>query len=83
MSEQDSSSTDLGNLFDAHDKIKRWTAERENASARLEMAYIRERYFELRSQHEPLASMCGPNTVARQKILDAIFYVVIGRWPKP
>lgn len=51
------SANDLGRLFSAHEQVKRWTAERENASARLELAQIRERSAHLLSQHEPVASL--------------------------
>ncbi len=89
MSEQDTTH-DLSNLFKFHDHVERWTAESENASARLELARIKERMYELRSQHQPLADLVkqtfkGPGCAnpgdVRQSIIDSIFYVVIGRWP--
>ena len=50
-------SADLGQLFAAHDHVARWTAERENASARLELARIGEASAFLLSQHEPVADL--------------------------
>ena len=73
---------DLGQLFNAHDKVKRWSAERENASARLELERIKERWYELRSQHEPLNKLTAGNREERDHILRAAFYLVVGRWPK-
>lgn len=48
---------DLSILFKAQDKVERWIAERENASARLELARIDENCARLISQHEPLATL--------------------------
>ncbi len=73
---------DLANLFRAHDQVARWRAERENASARLELETIKERMWELHSQHQPLGDLCGANNLLREKILAHIFYVVVGRFPE-
>lgn len=73
--------SDLANLFKAHDEVKRWSAERENASARLELARIKERMYELRSQHEPLNEITGGDRMQREAICGALFYTVFGRWP--
>lgn len=48
---------DLSVLFLAEEKSRRWMAERENASARYQLAKIAERCAYLLSQHEPVASM--------------------------
>lgn len=59
--------------------------ERYNyAGAALELARIKERLAEIRSQHEPLASMNPEgNSLARKKQYAAAFYVVFGRMPEP
>jgi len=48
--------SNLSQLFDAEEKVRRWRAEFENASARLELATIRKNIKYLISQHEPVAS---------------------------
>lgn len=48
---------DLSLLFSATDKSARWKAERENASARYDLAKIHERCAYLISQHEPVVSL--------------------------
>lgn len=50
-------SYDLAHLYQAQDQTARWRAERENASARLELAQRNERAALLISQHEPVASL--------------------------
>ena len=49
--------SDLSVLFSAHEKVARWRAERENATARLEIALIEEHCAHLLSLHEPIASL--------------------------
>lgn len=49
--------SDLQKLFNAQDITARWRAESEGASARLEIAQIKERAAYLISQHEPVASL--------------------------
>lgn len=49
--------SDLSDLFAAQDKTRRWRAERENASARYELALIEERCAMLISQYEPINSI--------------------------
>jgi len=46
--------SDLNTLFYREEETRRWRAESENASARLELAHMRERMAFLISQHEPL-----------------------------
>ena len=46
--------SDLNTLFYREEEARRWHAESENASARLELAQIRKRMAFLISQHEPL-----------------------------
>jgi hypothetical protein len=51
------SADDLGRLFDSQSEVRRWSAERENATARLELARTSEARAYLLSQHEPVASL--------------------------
>lgn len=48
------SAEDLGRLFASQDHVARWRAERENASARLELALSAESISFLLSQHDPV-----------------------------
>jgi hypothetical protein len=64
---------DLGNLFTSHDHVKRWTAERENASARLQLARQAEAINILLSQHEPIHSL-GIDREALRVALDFIIH---------
>jgi hypothetical protein len=76
--------SDLADYFHAQDKTRLARANVETASSRLELASIKERMAELRSQYEPLSSLLpeGASTADRERILAAIFYVVIGRFPE-
>ena len=65
---------DLLILFSAQDKSKRWWAERENASARYELAKIDEHCAYLLSQHEPVASM----NLDREKLRIVFSYLKHG-----
>ena len=56
-------------------------AERSKATIKLEFARVKERAAELRSQHEPLHTLTAGDTEERQRILDAVFYVLVGRFP--
>ena len=48
---------DLATLFFAQEKTRRYRAEREAASAHLEMALLKERMAELMSAHDPVAAL--------------------------
>lgn len=63
------SAGDLGALFSAQGEVARWRAERENASARLELARAKESRAFLLSQHEPLASL-GIDREVMRKLLS-------------
>ena len=55
----------LAQLFSAQDQVARWRAERENATARLELAQANECMAFLISQHEPLHTLgIDRNTLA-------------------
>jgi len=49
--------SDFAVYLASKDQTKRWEAERENASARLELAQINERCAMLVSQHQPVSEM--------------------------
>ena len=53
------------------DEVKRWMAERENASARLELAKTKECCRLLLSQHDPVFSL-GINRNALKILLDFV-----------
>lgn len=48
---------DLDTLFLAQEELRRWRAESENASARLELAKAKEARAALLSRHEPVAML--------------------------
>jgi hypothetical protein len=62
---------DLATMFKHQDEKRRWMAERENATARYELACIKERLAEMLSQHEPVASL-GLDRDALRKVIDYI-----------
>lgn len=49
--------SDFQTYLASQEESRRWSAECENASARRDLAKIRERSAMLISQHEPIASM--------------------------
>lgn len=51
------------------------------ASTNLKNAQIHERLAEIRSQHEPLASLLDKPFSERDRLYAAAFYVVVGRLP--
>ena len=63
---------------------KREAASRDysRASVALELAYIRERLAEIKSQHDPLASLLEATLSERDRLYAAAFYVVVGRFPE-
>jgi flagellar biosynthesis/type III secretory pathway protein FliH len=67
-------------LAKAEEKAQRW--HYEAAAALLENAGVRERLAEIRSQHEPLASLLTEAMSERDRLYAAAFYVVLGRLPK-
>lgn len=73
--------SDLQDLFHQHDKVARWEAERENASARLELAKIHERLASVKSQHQPIADITSMSMSPRDMILHAAHFVVYGKFP--
>ena len=61
--------SDLAKLFAAQGEVRRWQAERENATARLQMARADEARAFLLSQHEPVASL-GIDRATLRVLLD-------------
>ena len=53
------------------------------ASANLENKQIFCRLAEIKSQHEPLASIIGKTKTTREQLYAAAFYAVVGRMPEP
>lgn len=51
------------------------------AAAKLDNAKIHERLAELKSQHEPLASLATKPLSERDRLYAAAYYVVCGRMP--
>ncbi len=51
------------------------------ASVALDNARIKERLAEIKSQHEPLASLLNEPLSERDRLCAAAFYVVVGRMP--
>jgi len=49
--------SDLSVLFSREEEVRRWSAERESASAQLDLAKVRKNCAHLISQHEPVASL--------------------------
>lgn len=56
---------------EAGHEVKRWRAENENASARLELARMKEAIALLLAQHEPVASL-GIRRDALRVLLDYV-----------
>lgn len=52
------------------------------ASQKLENAQIRERLAEIKSQHEPIASLLNEKLSERDRLYAIAFYVVIGGMPE-
>lgn len=73
---------DLARYFAAQTERKRAYAAYNYAGADLKCAQIKERLAEIRSQHQPLADLCGENSLTREKMIAVAHYVVHGRFPK-
>ena len=51
------------------------------AGCALELAGIKERLAEIKSQHDPLATLLTKAMSERDRLYAAAFYVVVGRFP--
>jgi hypothetical protein len=56
-------------------------AEYNYASKKLEHEQIMERLAEIKSQHEPMASLLNENRSERDRLYAIAFFVVLGRFP--
>ena len=67
-------SDDLQHLFYTEEEVRRWSAERENASARLQLAQMKKSMATLISQYEPVNSL----NIDREKLRHILNYVQHG-----
>lgn len=74
--------SDFGDYLARQTETKLASTERSLATVKLEFARVKERAAEIRSQHEPLNTLTAGDAEERQRILDAVFYVLVGRFPK-
>lgn len=65
----------------AHEIAQRAYAEYNAASRGLDNARIFERLAEIKSQHEPLATLLTKPLSERDRLCAAAFYVAVGRMP--
>jgi hypothetical protein len=72
---------DLGHYFLAQARKDAAYQQYSYAGVRLTNAQIMERLAEIKSQHEPLASLLGRPLSERDRLYAAAFYVAIGRMP--
>jgi Zn finger protein HypA/HybF involved in hydrogenase expression len=70
--------SDFGMYPSNNDTVKRWMAERENASARLDLARTQECCKLLLSQHDPVTSL-GINRDALKVLLDFVQHHDVAR----
>lgn len=90
MTDKEDPATPLLRLFHAQTKVKSAKHDLARAGLSVDLAQIMERQAELVSQADPLRERIDPVTDAyghgydetRKLINDAIFYVIVGRWPK-
>lgn len=66
----------------AQERTKAAFAASGHADVALELARIQERLAEIRSQHEPLATIIESTPSARERAYAAAFWVVVGRMPE-
>ncbi len=71
----------LSSYFLATSEKERAYEHYNYASAALDNAKIKERLAEIKSQHEPIASLLDKQLSERERLYAAAFYVVIGRMP--
>lgn len=90
MTDEEHPALPLLRLFHAQTHVARAREDVGRASLGLDLAQIKERQAELVSQAEPLRERIDPlidgyghgYDVTRKLINDAIFYVIVGRWPE-
>ena len=74
--------SDLQSYFLAQARKEKAYQQYCYAGAALENAQIRERLAELKSQHEPLASLTNERMTERERMYAAAYYAVVGRMPE-
>lgn len=67
--------SDLDTLFFREEEVRRWKAESENASARLQIANIRKRMAFLISQYEPIDSL----NIDREVLRNIFDFIILGQ----
>ena len=72
----------FSNYMMAKEKKQRCYAEYDAASQRLVNAGIHERLAEIKSQHEPLATLITKKMSGQERLYAIAYYVVIGRFPE-
>ncbi len=75
--------SDLAAYFLAQANKREAFAKYDGSARGLELAQIRERLAEIKSQHEPLAGLLTRAMSERDRLYAAAFYVVVGRFPEP
>ena len=74
------------NAFDAYmtaqEKSRTAYQQYNYAGCALDLAHIRERLAEIKSQYQPLAGLLEKKMSERERLCAAAFYVVVGRMPE-
>jgi len=65
----------------AKERKERRYAECDSAERGLQLAQIKERLAEIKSQHEPLSGLLGKRMNERDRLYHSAYYVVVGRFP--
>ena len=65
----------------AQEEKRRWNAEYNNSCAHLDLAQIRERLAEIKSQYDPIVGLLETSLSERDRLYVIAFYVVVGRFP--
>ncbi len=73
--------SDLAAYFLAQAKKREAYEKFDGAAKGLSLAQIHERLAEIKSQHEPLATLATKAMSERERLYAAAFYVVVGRFP--
>ena len=73
--------SDFTNYQKAQADTRAASAEYDRAATALDLAKIKQRLAEIKSQHEPLAVLQDQAMTERDRLYAAAFYVVVGRMP--
>ena len=74
--------SDLANYFLATEKRRAAYNQYNHASVALELAHIKERLAQIKSQTEPLSSLMDEPLSERDRLYASAFFVVVGRMPE-